>query len=111
MPYLLAFRELANRGLGALASLAAVWVCSWAIRRAGEFDYQLDFVTKLIRWALVIFLLGAATYYPGYSAPRLALGVGGMAFLVWPNFSYHLTRFLRWCRLLPAVDRPSRPGC
>lgn len=99
-----------NRGIGALASLGAVWVCSWAIRRAGEFDRPLEFAAKLIRWALVIILLGAATYYPGYSAPRLALGLGGMAFLAWPNFAYHLTRFLRWCRILPAAQGPAPDG-
>jgi hypothetical protein len=114
MHYFLALRELVNRGLGALASLGAVWVCSWAIRRAGEFDRSLDLAAKLIRWALVVVLLGAATYYPGYSSPRLALGLGGMSFLAWPNFAYHLTRFLRWCRILPKApqpppDPPSRP--
>lgn len=109
MHSLLVFRELVNRGLGALASLGAVWVCSWAIRRAGEFDRPLDLAAKQIRWALVIVLLGGATYYPGYSAPRLALGLGGMAFLAWPNFAYHLTGFLRRCRVLPAA-RQVAPG-
>lgn len=106
MHSLLAFRELVNQGIGALASLGAVWVCSWAIRRAGEFDRPLDFAAKLTRWALVIVLLGAATYYPGYSASRLALGLGGMAFLAWPNFAYHIARFLRRCRLLPRAPQP-----
>lgn len=101
MHLLLAVRELLDRGLAALASLGSVWVCSWAIRRAGEFDYPLDFTAKLVRWALVIVLLGSAEYFPGLSTYRLALGSAGIAFLAWPNFAYHLTRLLRWCRLLP----------
>ena len=106
MHYLLAVRELINRGLGALASLGSVWFCSWGIRRAGEFDYPLDFTAKVIRWALVVLLLGAGESFPGLSAYRLALGLVGMAFLAWPNFAYHLTRLLRWCRLLPRAQQP-----
>ena len=110
MHYFLAARELINRGLGALASLGSVWFCSWAIRRGGEFDYPLDFAAKVVRWALVIVLLGSAEYFPGLSTYRLTLGLGGIAFLAWPNFAYHLTRLLRWCRLLPPTRHPAPDG-
>lgn len=111
MHHLLAVRELINRGLGSLASLGSVWVCSWAIRRAGEFDYPLDFTGQVVRWVLVVVPLGAMTYFGGLSAPRLILLLGGCAFLAWPNFAYHLTRFLRRCRLLPkASELPSDPS-
>jgi len=114
MHYILATRELVNRGFDTLAGLGSLWFISWGIRRAGEFDHPLDFMGQLVRWVLVVVLLGAMTYFPGSSAPRLALLLGGAAFLAWPNFAYHLTRLLRWCRLLPKApqpppDPPSRP--
>ena len=110
MHYLLAFRELVNRGLGATAGLGSLWFISWAIRRKGEFDYPLDFTGQVVRWVLVVVLLGAMTYFPGLSAPRLILLLGGCAFLAWPNFAYHATRFLRWCRVLPTTQRPAPDG-
>lgn len=112
MHYLSVVRELISRGLDTLAAFGSLWFISWGIRRAGEFDYPLDFTGQVVRWVLVVVLLGAMTYFPGLSAPRLILLLGGCAFLAWPNFAYHLTRFLRWCRLLPTTRRsvPNDPG-
>lgn len=110
MHYLFVVKELISRGLDTLAGLGSLWFISWGIRRSGEFDYPLDFTGQVVRWALVVVLLGAMTYFPGYSAPRVSLLLGGAAFLAWPNFAYHLTRFLRWCRILPkAPQRPPDP--
>lgn len=108
MHYLFALRELIGRGLGTLAGFGSLWFISWAIRRKGEFDYPLDFTGQVVRWVLVVVLLGAMTYFPGLSVPRVILLLGGCAFLAWPNLAYHLTRFLRWCRFLPA-PRESAP--
>jgi hypothetical protein len=110
MHYLLAARELISRGLDTLAGLGSLWFISWGIRRAGEFDYPLDFTGQVVRWVLVVVLLGAMTYFPGYTVPRGALLLGGAAFLAWPNFAYHLTRFLRWCRLVPPARGPLPDG-
>lgn len=110
MHYLFPVRELISRGLDTLAGFGSLWFISWGIRRAGEFDYPLDFTGQVVRWVLVVVLLGAMTYFPGYSAARGALLLGGAAFLAWPNFAYHLTRFLRWCRLVPPARGPVPDG-
>lgn len=107
MHYLLAFREFISRGLGALAALSSVWFVSWGIRHGSDLDYPLDFTGQVVRWILVVVLLGAGASFPGFSEPRLILGMCGLAFLAWPNSAYHLTRFLRWCRLLPAARQPA----
>jgi len=110
MHYLLALRELIGRGLGTVAGFGSLWFISWGIRRGGEFDYPLDFTGQVVRWVLAVVSLGAATYFPGLSAPRVTLGLCGLAFLAWPNFAYHLTRLLRWCGILPkAPQRPPDP--
>jgi hypothetical protein len=106
MHYILATREFVNRSLDTLAGLGSLWFISWGIRREGEFDYPLDSASRVVRWVLVVVLLGAMTYFPGLSGPRLILLLGGCAFLAWPNFAYHLTRFLRWCRILPKAPQP-----
>jgi len=108
MHYLFVVKELISRGLDTLAGFGSLWFISWGIRRAGEFDYPLDFTGQVVRWVLVVVLLGAMTYFPGYSAARGTLLLGGAAFLAWPNFAYHLTRFLRWCKLLPKAPQPPR---
>jgi heme A synthase len=106
MHHLLELREFISRGLRVTAGFGSLWFISWAIRRKGEFDHPLDFTGQVVRWLLVVVLLGAMTYFPGSSAPRLALLVGGAALLAWPNFAYHLTRLLRWCRILPKAPQP-----
>lgn len=106
MHYLFVARELVSRGLETLVGFGSLWFISWGIRRAGEFDYPLDFTGQVVRWVLVIVLLGAMTYFPGYTFPRGALLLGGAAFLAWPNFAYHLTRLLRWCKILPKREQP-----
>lgn len=106
MHYLFVVREIISRGLDTLAGFGSLWFISWGIRRAGEFDYPLDFAGQVVRWVLVVVLLGAMTYFPGLSAPRVTLLLGGCAFLAWPNFAYHLTRFLRTCKLLPKAQQP-----
>lgn len=107
MPYVLAVRELIARGLGALAALSSLWFVSWGIRHGSDLDYPLDFTGKAVRWVLVVVLLGAGECFPGFSTARLILGLGGVAFLAWPNFAYHFTRFLRWCSLLPPARQPT----
>jgi hypothetical protein len=107
MDYLLVLREIVSRGLGATAGFGSLWFISWAIRRKGEFDYPLDFAGQVVRWVLVVVLLGAFQYFPGGSAPRGISLVCGLAFLAWPNFAYHLTRLLRFCKLLPKAPEPA----
>lgn len=110
MHHLLSLREFINRGLRVTAGFGSLWFISWAIRRKGEFDYPLDFTGQVVRWTLVVVLLGAMTYFPGYSVPRGALLLGGAGFLAWPNFAYHLARFLRRCRVLPAAHEVAPDG-
>lgn len=110
MHSLLAFKEFINRGLGAIAGFGSLWFISWAIRRKGEFDYPLDLTGKIVRWVLAVALLGAFQYFPGGSSPRGILLLCGLAFLAWPNLAYHLTRFLRRCRVLPAVRQVAPDG-
>lgn len=101
--YVLYIREFFDKLLATIASVGSIWFCTWAIRRGGEFDYQLDFTAKIIRWLAVVVFMGLPVEIPKLLTPseRVVLGFIGVGFLVWPNFAYHLTRFLRWCRLLP----------
>lgn len=79
-----------------LAGVLNIWFVVWAIRRKGEFDYELDKTARLIRWSVVFVGFGLVPsvpvewQYAGYV--RLSLGVVGMLFLCWPNFAYHLRR-------------------
>jgi hypothetical protein len=108
--YIFYIRELFDKLLAAIASVGSIWVCAWAIRRKGEFDYPLDFTARVIRWLAVVVFIGLPVWIPQLLNPvaRVVSGFTGLAFLAWPNFAYHLTRFLRWCRLLPTAAR-SRP--
>jgi hypothetical protein len=40
---------------------------------------------------------------------RITVGIVGIAFLAWPNFAYHLTRVLRWLKLLGSAG-PKQPN-
>ena len=77
-------------------------VMDWdnAYREQGEFDHELDFAAKLIRWFVAVCGL---TLWPwiGSTKLRIFVGVIGMLFLVWPNTAFHLTRLLRFLRVLP----------
>lgn len=109
MHYVLYVTEFFDKLVATIASVGAIWVCAWAIRRKGEFDYPLDFTARIIRWLAVIVFMGLPVEIPQLLTPaaRVVLGFTGVAFLVWPNFAYHLTRFLRWCRLLPTTQGPA----
>lgn len=95
--------EFFDKLLATIASVGAIWFCAWAIRRGGKFDHPLDSTAKAIRWLAVVVLMGIPVNFPKSLSPagRIVLGFAGLAFLAWPNFAYHLTRFLRWCRLVP----------
>ena len=112
MHYLLAVRGFIEHTVGAVLSVGSVWFISWAIRRKGELDYPLDLAAKMIRWVVVIVSIGIPANLPKSLTPgaRVALFLTGVGFLAWPNFAYHLTRFLRWCRLLPEAQRPAPDG-
>src|SRR6266496_2436836 len=72
------------------------WLAFWAIRRRGEFDYELDLMGKIVRWAIVVLALFLVQIPgPKLATFRVIVGCVGMAFLVWPNFAYHLTNILK----------------
>jgi hypothetical protein len=99
--------DTAIRAGGTWLAIANIWFLVWAIRRRGELDYELDSTAKLIRWALAIVCLGVPVRFPQLINPpaiRVCLGFAGVAFLVWPNLAYHLTRFLRSLGILPRQD-------
>jgi hypothetical protein len=80
-----------------LSSVISIWFVVWAIRRKGDLDYNLSPGGMLIRWFLVVSCLGGVLVAPQlFEPPNLRLGVFalGMAFLVWPNFAYHLVNLL-----------------
>jgi hypothetical protein len=80
------------------AAVCNIWFVVWAIRSRGELDYELDPTAKRIRWVIVAIFLGTPIFRPELLGPRPTLRVCiwtvGLLFLVWPNFAYHLTRFL-----------------
>jgi hypothetical protein len=101
-----------------VAAIISVWIAFWAIRHKGELDYKLDTAGKFIRWLSVGICLGFVFLAPELLNPpyvRVSVFVLGMAFLVWPNLAYHLTRVLRQVRILPRhdpkeVNNPTWPG-
>ena len=107
MHYALYVGEFADRLVANIAGVGAVWVCAWAIRRKGELDYPLDSTAKVVRWVAVVILMGIPANFPSLPINlRRVLDFSGIAFLAWPNFAYHLTRFLRSCKLLPNAGLP-----
>jgi hypothetical protein len=86
------------------AVICTIWFVGWAIRRKDELDYDLAPTAKRIRWIVVAIFLGAPIFRPELFGPRpavrLSVAVVGLLFLVWPNFAYHFTRFLRALRLI-----------
>lgn len=94
--------------IGMVASAGSIWFCAWAIRRQGEMDYPLDATAKAIRWLAVAVLMGIPANFRALPINlRRVLLFSGIAFLAWPNFAYHLTRFLRWSRVLPVARPPT----
>jgi hypothetical protein len=79
-----------------LAAIANIWFLVWAIRHQGELDRELDRPARLIRWSVVGLGFGLIPRVPDQwvhaGTVRVALLVLAMAFLVWPNFAYHLRR-------------------
>src|SRR5258708_39031646 len=93
--------------------VANVWFVAWAIRRRGEFDYELDTTAKFIRWLVAITCLGTATQLPQLLNPpslRVCVAFAGLGFLVWPNFAYYLTKLLRYLRILRRHDHGPAGG-
>src|SRR4029077_13337714 len=89
---------------GTWVAIANIWFVTWAIRRRGELDENLDSTAKFIRWLVAILCLGTAIQLPQLLNPptlRVCIGFVGVAFLVWPNLAYYLTRLLRRLRILP----------
>jgi hypothetical protein len=83
--------------VGILSSIIGVWFVFWAIRSKGELDHKLSPTGRLIRWFFVASCLGGVLLAPDlFEPPNFRLGVFtiGMAFLVWPNFAFHLNRVL-----------------
>jgi hypothetical protein len=83
--------------------IANIWFVAWAVRHRGELDYDLDWNAKIVRWFVVVACLGLAVQVPQLLNPpwfRFTVGAVGIAFLVWPNFAYHVTRVLRWLKLI-----------
>jgi hypothetical protein len=86
------------------AAICNVWFIGWALRHAGELDHQFDAADRIARWLVVVGCFGTWLYvHPLLALPTVRgwIGVVGFAFLVWPNFAYHLTNALRWLRILP----------
>jgi hypothetical protein len=100
-----------SRAGGTLTAIANIWFCVWAIRHKGELDYDLDTMAKWIRWTVVAIFLGTPIFRPELFGPRPTLhvcsGMVGLLFLVWPNFAYHLTRFLRALKLIGKSEVPA----
>ena len=82
-----------------VAGAASVWFVFWAVRSRHQLDYPLDRTAKLVRWAVVV-LSALLAQIPQLAFPQLrtALAFVFLAFLCWPNFAYHLTRFARRAR-------------
>jgi hypothetical protein len=98
---------------GIWGAIANIWFVVWAISHRGELDYDLDLNAKIIRWFVVVVCLGLAIQVPQLLNPpwfRFTVGLIGIAFLVWPNFAYHLTRVLRWLKLLRRSGSPQQPN-
>ena len=109
--HLTTLREAALGSGGTWAGVANIWFVTWAIRRKGEIDHELDSTAKFIRWLLAIACLGLAIQLPELLKPpplRVCIGFVGVAFLVWPNLAYYLTGFLRQLRILPKHEVVSR---
>jgi hypothetical protein len=105
--HIMIFPDTAIRTAGTWVAIANIWFVVWAIRRRGELDYELDSTAKLVRWLLAITCLGVAIRFPQLLNPppvRVCIGFLGIAFLVWPNLAYHLTRLLRSLRILPRPE-------
>jgi hypothetical protein len=89
---------------GIWIAIANIWFVSWAVRHRGELDHELDSTAKFIRWMIAIVCLGVAVQFPqllNLPPVRVCVGFLGVAFLVWPNLAYYLTRFLHLLRILP----------
>ena len=80
-----------------LSSVVCIWLASWAFRRKYETDYPLDRTGKELRWFVVLGGLTLPLLLKGRNLGmlRLAAGTIGMAFLGWPNFSYHIVQRFR----------------
>jgi len=73
------------------AGIICIWLSVWALRKKSEVDYPLDWTSHVLRWTVVV--LGfVVAHLPGSNLGyvRVAGYVVGLAFLCWPNFSYHL---------------------
>jgi hypothetical protein len=92
-----ALSELFNASLVLVAKASGIWFVVWAIRKKGEFDYELDWTACIVRWLVVFvaFALTAEFTKSGPTIARILVLVIGLAFLCWPNFAYHLVRFSR----------------
>jgi hypothetical protein len=110
--HVLASQVTSASSAGPLAAILNIWLAAWAIRRKGEFDYQLDQTAKAVRWILVAVCLGLPFRIGQLLNPtmRVCLGIAGIAFLVWPNLAYHMTRFLRLIKVLPTGPPESLTG-
>jgi hypothetical protein len=88
------------------SSVAGIWFTCWSIRFGFDLDYKLDRVGKTVRWVMVGLCLGSVVEAPLLFNPDVRVGVGfcGIAFLVWPNLAYHLTRLLRHWKIVPKAD-------
>lgn len=87
------FRPIVGSTLNVGLQAFGLWLSSWAIRKRGEFDRELDRPAKIVRWGIVIlsFAIVGQLPGPGHATTRIvALGLG-LALLCWPNFAYHLT--------------------
>jgi hypothetical protein len=86
--------EILSGAFGLIARAAGVWFVVWAIRNKGGFDYKLDGLSFITRWSTVLIAFSLVFVFSrlAMSAPRLVALCIGMAFLVWPNLAYYLSR-------------------
>lgn len=76
--------EINFRSTSTWIAIANIWFVIWAIRRRGEFDYDLDSTAKLLRWLTALACLCLAIEFPRvFKSTNVREGVGivGIAFL------------------------------
>ncbi len=88
--------DILSNASGLSSSVAGIWFVFWAQRRTYELDYDLDRTMRTVRWSAVLAGFAAALLQGHrFVAVRIIGGIILLAFLCWPNFSYHVVGFWR----------------
>jgi len=75
--------------------VAGIWLTSWAIRRRLGVNTKLTTQEHVTRWCVVLLCLVIMLLQgPQFLIARIAAGLIGLWFLVWPNVSHHVVRFI-----------------